>query len=61
MSDQHTCGLCDQPATRVFLDHDQLPDEAFWLTEEVDAPFHLCEVHGTGPRTGADDNISEIA
>jgi hypothetical protein len=40
----------------VVLEHDQLPDEAFWMTEPVDAPFHLCEAHGTGQITGVGDN-----
>ena len=39
----------------MILDHDQLPDDTFWITEPVDAPFHLCEEHRTGPHTGADD------
>jgi hypothetical protein len=39
---------------RVILDHGQLPDDTFWITEPVDAPFHLCEAHGTGPITDVD-------
>jgi hypothetical protein len=50
MAEQPTCIVCGAPATRVIDNHGDLPDEVYWLwmTEEVDAPFHLCEEHGEG-------------
>jgi hypothetical protein len=36
-ANQPTCDLYDAPKTPVFLEHDQLPDDANWLSEAVGA------------------------
>jgi ferredoxin len=50
-----SCDICGAPATRM-IQHDwQLPNAIFWLLEQYDGPWHLCDQHAAGtiePSTG---------
>jgi len=44
------CEICDQPATRMIRDVDDIPDKTFWRmeVEAHDPPWHFCIEHAEG-------------
>ena len=44
-----SCDICGAPATRVIQHDSLLPNAIFWLIEQFEGPWYLCETHAIGP------------